>query len=610
MCGIVGLAQAKDFSSIPAMLSCLHHRGPDDEGVFKDADVEVAIAMRRLSIVDLGAGHQPMSNEDDSLWIVCNGEIFNAPQLRQRLESQGHPFKTSHSDTEVLLHLYEEKGESMLSDLNGMFAFVIYDKKRRRLFGARDRMGIKPLYYSKKDRRFAFASELKCLLALPWVSKDIRGESLYHYTSLQFVPAPHSIFQDIEKIPAGHCFSYDLAAKDFQLRRYWDISFEPDTSLARSDWQARIRSTMEEAVERWTLSDVPIACSLSGGLDSAALVGLLAKKTGKKIRTYTLGFHGEEQRAFSELELARTVARKWDTEHHELVVDPSKLLETLNDMVWHLEEPYAGGLPSWYVYEFIGRDCKVAMTGTGGDELFGNYGKWLNHEHSPLYLLLKRIKNVALGAHPPRELVDMFRYPHGHFYHRYLTDAAKDSFVFDRNNGGFSTEALLEKVWRASKSDNPRDAVPYVDFQMQLPEEFLHVTDSFSMAHSVEARVPFLDHTLVELVFKVPAAIRTSKHDRKGLLKDVVRDLLPQELLSQPKRGFILPLSLWTRRELKPLIEDSLNPSRLRQQGLFSAKLYDALVVPHMKGERDHTEQIWTLTMFQQWYNRFFNAAS
>ncbi len=611
MCGILGVTHRSDFPQLSAMLERIKYRGPDSEGRHEDLESGVALAMRRLSIVDLNGGHQPMSNEDDSLWVVCNGEIYNAPALRRRLQAK-HKFKTSHSDTEVLLHLYEEKGEAMLADLNGMFAFVIYDVKRRRLFGARDRMGIKPFYFCHKADRFAFASELKCLLALPWVSKEISASSFHHYLSLQFVPAPQSIFEDVQKLPAGHSFTYDLDRKTFHSRPYWTLPINPVEGISRSDWRDRIRASMEAAVERWTLSDVPIACSLSGGLDSAALVGLLAKQTGKKVKTFTLGFHGKEHESYSELPLAKLVAEKWDTEHHELTVEPSSILDSLDKMVWHLDEPYGGGLPSWYIYEFIGRECKVAMTGTGGDELFGNYGKWRIHERPVFYRPLKRIKDIAFGGHPWRESFDMIRWPHGHFYHRYLTDAAKHQLVAARGgrNGDASTEELLENLWRESSAQNPRDAVAAVDFQMQLPEEFLHVTDRFSMAHSVEARVPFLDHELVELAFQVPADIRTSAADHKGLLKTVIKDLLPKGLLDEPKRGFVLPLPLWTRRELRPFVEESLSPDRLKKQGLLSPAVYEKVVRPHMGGERDYTEQLWTLVMFQRWYDRFIESAA
>ena len=603
MCGIIGLTCTENHAYLPGMAARLIHRGPDDFGEYVDEKTGVAMAMHRLSIIDLSGGKQPMCNEDGTVWVVCNGEIYNSPELRRRLESKGHIFRTDHSDTEVLLHFYEEKSTRMLDDLNGMFAFVIYDRKRNVLFGARDRMGIKPLYYAGRNGRFAYASELKSLLVLPWVSRDICFTSLYHYISLQFVPAPESIYSDIKKLPAGHFFMYDLNSKNLKVERYWKLLFKPHNGLEVREWKDILRNKMEEAVQRWTLSDVPIACSLSGGLDSSSLIGLLAKSGQRQIRTYTLGFEGKERASYNELPLARKVAEKWGTEHHELVLNPPQLLKDIDKMVWHLDEPYAGGLPSWYVFEFIGRDCKVAMTGTGGDELFGNYGKWCVHEHSPLRRRLRVMKDV-IQWRSSRNIRDATKFPHGYFYHRYCTDAVKDDIIFlPRSETIETTEGLLEEIWNESNEENVRNAVAYVDFNMQLPEEFLLMTDRFSMAHSVEARVPFLDHELVEMAFTIPSHIRTKNGDLKYLLREIVNDLLPCELLTAPKRGFILPLPLWTRQELRPRIEHLLGPKNLKEQSIFSPQVWDRIVSPHLEGKRDYTQQVWTLFMFQLWYS-------
>lgn len=605
MCGIIGLTDKDDHSFLSEMKELLFHRGPDDEGEFIDSKTGVALAMRRLSIIDLIGGKQPMSNEDESVWVVCNGEIYNSPELRESLLEKGHQFISDHSDTEVLLHLYEDYSTGMLEYLNGMFAFVIYDKTRNILFGARDRMGIKPLYYGYKNGRFAYASELKSLLVLPWISRDICFNSLYHYISFQFVPAPDSILSDIKKLPAGHFFLYDLKSKDLRVKSYWELIFKPDNGLEIREWKEILRTKMDEAVRRWTLSDVPIACSLSGGLDSSAIVGLLAETGKQNIRTYSLGFEGKDQALYSELPLARKVAEKWGTEHYELVLSPQRLLQDLDRMVWHLDEPYAGGLPSWYVFEFVGRDCKVAMTGTGGDELFGNYGKWRVHEESPLRRRVRVVKDF-LKWRTGREIRDAKSFPHGYFCHRYFTDAVKDQVVFPRIPDKIKrTEGLLEEIWDASNEHDVRNAVAYVDFNMQLPEEFLLMTDRFSMAHSVEARVPFLDHELVETAFTVPSSIRTKNGDLKYLLREIVSDLLPLELRNAPKKGFILPLPLWTRQELRPRIEHLLSAEKLKKQNIFSPRTWDRIVFPHLEGKRDFTQQVWTLFMFQVWHERY-----
>lgn len=612
MCGIAALAGTGRFELVPGLLEPMVHRGPDDSGTYLDHENGAALAMRRLSIVDLSGGHQPMSNEDDSVWVVCNGEIYNSPAIRASLEAKGHRFKTRNSDIEVLLHLYEEKGQDMLHDLNGMYAFALLDRKRKLLFGARDRLGIKPLYYSLKDGALALASELKNLLSLPWVGRAIEPSSLRHYLGLQFVPGPESIFRDISKLPAGHAFTFDLATKEFTSRRYWDLDFtrRPPAEASRpADLAALVRSQFEEALERWTLSDVPIACSLSGGIDSTAIVGILAKRGHGTIRTYSLGFSGADGADYDELALARKVAEQWSTEHHELILEPRKLLGDLERMVWHLDEPYGGGLPSWYVYEFIGRDCKVAMTGTGGDELFGNYEKWGTHER-PLAARLVRFLRHGQGlSSPARELRAALRHPNGHFYNRYFSDAAVETLL-DGVGGAPAegTEALIQSLWDMASVHGPRNAAAFVDFHMQLPEEFLLVCDRFSMAHCVEARVPFLDHEFVEFVMSIPPGVRTRKGDLKYLLKEAVKDVLPPDLLSERKRGFVLPLKEWTRGELREPIREALEPGALRRQGIFSRTAWERVVKPHLDGERDLTQQVWTLYMFQLWHRRFAAA--
>jgi len=482
-----------------------------------------------------------------------------------------------------------------------MFAFVIYDKRKKLIFGCRDRIGIKPFYYTFKNGKFAFASELKSLLLLPWVSKAINSNSLYHYVSLQFIPAPESIFQDIKKLEAGHFFIYNLESQNLKDEKYWDLDVNQTQNRNVEEWKEIIRTKLTEAVKRWTLSDVPIACSLSGGIDSSAIVGLLAESGFQDIRTYSLGFSNKNDRRLNELPLARKVAQKWSTKHQEVTLDPTKVLNDLNHMTHHLDEPYGGGLPSWYIYELIGRDTKVCLTGIGGDELFGNYGKWRFHENRILKYL--KVAHSFFRFYSFKEIFDYRRFPIGHYYWRYFSDAVKDSLVFrSQPDTVVKTEPLLENIWKRSGCRNARDGVAYVDFKLQLPEEFLFVTDRFSMAHSVEARVPYLDHTLVELVFSIPYNIRTRFSDPKYLFKETVKDLLPPEVIRAPKKGFILPLTVWTRGELKPLIEEVLSPEYLAKQGIFSPVLFYHLIRPHLRGLIEATPQVWTLLMFQLWY--------
>lgn len=634
MCGIVGIAGQHERGWVRRMNTTITHRGPDDQGEYQSPDGLVSLAMRRLSIIDLTSGHQPMHNEDGTIWIVFNGEIYNAPEIRPWLEKRGHRFETANSDTEVLLHLYEEKGPSLLEDLNGMFAFVLHDRNRNLLFGARDRMGIKPLYYWRSNERFVFASELKSLLTLPFIERDIDQQSLFHYMTLLYVPDEASIIKGVRRVPPGHSFVYDLNGKQFTLQRYWQLTFVPDEYRSEGEWAELLRAELRSAVKRWTLSDVPIACSLSGGLDSSTIVGLLAELGYPKIKTYSLGFIGEQEQSWSEISLARKVARKWGTEHHEIFLKPQDLLSDLVSMVWHLDEPYGGGLPSWYVFREMSKDVKVGLTGTGGDELFGNYGKFriyeghhlvetalalrrwgkrsadvLGHLISPMAKLADRLPSswrwVGRGQ-MLSQIPKIISQPFGRYYYAnfdYLSDDRKrDAVLCIQNGNAQDTASYLQALYDNSDARDLRNGLAAVDFRTQLPEEFLFMTDRFSMAHSLEARVPLLDHLLVEKVFQIPSAMRTRRGDLKYLLKKAVADLLPTELLTAPKKGFVIPVELWLRGQLRPLAERLLHSQRLANQGLFHPQFYEYFVLPHLEGRATFTWQIWAALMFQLWY--------
>jgi asparagine synthase (glutamine-hydrolysing) len=624
MCGIVGLAGYDDLDSITEMNALIAHRGPDDSGEYRDPRSGVALAARRLSILDLKAGHQPMSNEEGTVWIAYNGEVFNSPELRSRLATH-HKFVTSNSDTEVLVHLYEDLHESMVERLNGMFAFVILDRARNCLFAARDHAGIKPLYYWQQGNRLSLASELKSLLQLPGFIREINRQSLYHYLSLRYVPGSDTIFKDVKRLPPGHWLRYDLATGSLDVRPYWTLELDPEEGRPVAEWAERVREGLRAAVDRWTLSDVPIACSLSGGLDSTSVVGLLAD-TGHHVSTYTLGFEGEDAERFGELAQARDVARRWGTDHHELLLDPERLLDDLVRMVWSLDEPYGGGLPSWYVFQFMSRQVKVGLTGTGGDELFGNYGKWRYMESRGLYrlaygayraahrdslmstrgdhyrsLLRRSVAGMSAGA-----LAEPMRF----YEHLYYTDEEKRDFLLRESTGLLATEEAVLAT-RGTAPAGPRDQVMLLDFSTQLPEEFLFMTDRFSMAHSLEARVPFLDRELVELVRRIPGALRTRRDDPKYLLRLATGDLLPEAVRNnRHKRGFVIPTGPWLRGSLRPLAERLLGADHLCKQGLFDPDYFANFVEPHLDGRTERGERIWPVLMFQLWHEVFITAAA
>lgn len=643
MCGIVSLVNMSESIGIEQLTSVLAHRGPDDEGFFVDREHNVSLGMRRLSIVDLEEGQQPMCNEDGLIWIIQNGEIYNSPELRTSLETRGHVFSSDHSDTEVILHLYEEEGVIGLQSLNGMFSFVIYDQKRQILFGARDRLGIKPLYFWKQGNQFACASELKALLLLPSVERKINLQSLYHYFTLLYVPGKESIFQNIERIPPGHYFKLDLLTNQLEIREYWRPRFNPIVGLSEAEWAARLREKLGQAVKRWTLSDVPIACSLSGGLDSTAVAGLMTENSQEPIQTFSLGFRGTGDEYWDETDRARAVAKRLETNHHEIRLEPEELLDDLVAMVWHLDEPYGGGLPSWYIFREMARFVKVGLTGTGGDELFGNYGKFAVYESSKLIQIAHQLhfrtpeaaRQLARIAQPLTKLTGhlpsdwpfigkgrglarypkLQKHPFGYYYYanwQYFSDEQKLSQLLVENiESSFeSTSEYLQAQYDQAWEPNIRDGLAAVDFRNQLAEEFLFMTDRFSMAHSLEARVPLLDHELVEFVCQIPPGIRTKIGDLKYLYKLAVSDLLPAELLDAPKRGFVIPVERWLRGRLKPLTEHLLARDRLIKQGIFRSSFYDSIVQPHLSGQANNTWQIWSMLMFQIWHVVFIEENS
>lgn len=575
------------------------HRGPDDHGVYVDKEAGLALAMRRLAILDIAGGVQPMRSGNGRYVLVYNGEIYNSRELRRELESAGETFSTDHSDTEVLLRLLMREGKNCLGRVNGMFAFAFYDSAKRELLCARDRLGIKPFYFSTDGGRFAFASELKALLELPFVRRDINRQALFDYLSLLYVPGSHSILDGVQRLPAGHYVKYSLADRNLEIKSWWQLQYVPDRQIEAREWPALIREELRQSVLRWSQSDVPVAVSLSGGLDSSAIAAIAAQ-SGLDVSAYSLGFEGAGEESWNELPLARDLARKWGISHHEVVLRPEATLDALPDMVEALDEPYGGGLPSWFVFRAMGGKVKVALTGTGGDEMFGNYGKWKLLEGGVLTRWLRtRAKDIS-RARFRRDFFETFYY---------FPDRTKRSILADAGDATRNTADMLFDRFQADSDNALRDAVARLDIETQLPEEFLMMTDRFSMAHSVEARTPFLDNGMVDLVRRIPADVRTRPVDLKYILREAVAPLLPQSLVNAPKRGFVIPLGKWLRGPLRAITEDLLAPARLRRQGIFSTDFYDIYVKKHLDGQADHTQRVWAALMFQLWHQRFIEAS-
>lgn len=594
MCGIVGLINYKNKDLLLKMNAMQAHRGPDYEGQFWDSGNLVGLAMRRLSIVDIESGSQPMTNEDESVVLIFNGEIFNAGALRSMLLSKGHIFKTTSSDTEVLVHLYEEYETDMLNMLNGMFAFAIYDKKKKNIFIARDHMGIKPLHYVFDGSQFAFASEIKSLRMAEITSDEIDEQGLWHYLSLQCVPAPLTIYRDIKVLPAAHYLIYHVDISHLEIKKYWDcIENRQVYHGSVQEVGEYVRENIEEAFERWTMSDVPLACSLSGGLDSSVIAAVISRK--HELHAYSLGFG--DFNAYDERELAKKLTTQYNIRHEEIVLTPKEVLNSLPEMIRALDIPYAGGIPSWFVFQKICGHEKVAFNGTGGDELFGNYSKWLRYEH-PLERWHKYQQFVKYGEN----IAEFFRYPSGSIYHKYMTENMKRNIVFSKNGNDENTSQFIERFFALCPSKDWRDRVPYVDFKVQLSEEFLMMIDRFSMHFSIEARVPFLDRELVEKVLGISSKVRTQKYNAKYLLKEAMGDLLPEEHLKAPKKGFVLPYREWLNKELRTAVLDLCTGEYLKRQGIFKESLETDLIKPFYDGKDYLTPLVWTVLMFQMWY--------
>lgn len=594
MCGIVGTVKYCDKEILHKMNEIQVHRGPDSEGVFWSEELSVGLAMRRLSIVDLENGTQPMYNENKRCVLVFNGEIFNADILRKELLKKGHIFVTASSDTEVLVHLYEEYGTDMLNHLNGMFAFAICDLDKRQVFVARDQMGIKPLHYIFDGSRLAFASEMKSLTGVGLSQKKIDQNALWQYLSFQCVPAPMTIYEDIRILPAAHYMLFDIEKAELKIEKYWDcIENRKKYEGSEEELSHFVRKQVEEAIERWTMSDVPLACSLSGGLDSTIIAAIVSQK--HELHTYSLGFENENE--FDERHLAKLVAQKCGTKHTEIILTPDELLKDIDKMIQTMDTPYGGGVPSWFVFRKIAGNEKVAFNGTGGDELFGNYSKWLRYEHP-----LERYRQTKHFLHTGESIAQIILHPNGSIYHKYMTEGMKNRVVNKVDHGIINTNAWLEKTWRECPSRSWRDRIPYVDFKIQLPEEFLMMLDRFSMHFSIEARVPFLDRELVENVLGIPACLRTKKYNAKYLLKEALGDILPEELLQMPKRGFVLPYKEWLKNELKEMVIDYCTGNTIKQQNLFSSEIENNLIVPFYRGNDELTPLVWQVLMFQRWF--------
>ncbi|NDP38743.1 MAG: asparagine synthase (glutamine-hydrolyzing) [Rhodoferax sp.] len=619
MCGIHGIYRFDGQGVAPGQLSVMgnvtRHRGPDDEGMHIDGPC--GIAMRRLSIIDLAGGHQPLSNADETLWLVCNGEIYNYRELRSELQAKGYHFKTG-SDSEVLLHLYDAEGDDFVLRLNGMFDFALWDARRHRLLIGRDRLGVKPLYVTQDGQRLAFATEAKALLTLPGVRAELNRGVVASYLHLGYVAAPDCIFAGIRKLPPATL----LAIENGQVRewRYWRLSPRMNQDLSEREWIERVRAQLEASVRMQMVSDVPIGAFLSGGVDSSAVVGLMAKQSQQPIRTYAIGFTGGEAEAlYNELPYARRVAEHFGTQHREIVVRPD-VVSLLPKLLWHMDEPLSDTafITTFLVSEFARQDVKVILSGVGGDELFGGYRRYLGEHYAQQYHRLPgwlRRSAASIAGRLPVDrhsgLLNTMRLAKGFLISAEMT--ADDRYrsylqVLDRE----TVSALLMQpdadhadplalAFAEASHEDSLNRMFAVDAQTQLPDDLLMLTDKMSMAVSLECRVPMLDHQLVELAASIPTAIKVRRGHLKHVLKESLVGLLPNDILERKKRGFGTPMGAWLKKELAPLLGRLLAPEVIQRRGLFRQPVVDRLVADHQGNRIDGTDALLALLNLEIW---------
>jgi asparagine synthase (glutamine-hydrolysing) len=625
MCGICGLASvdgasSPDRAALEAMSETMVHRGPDSDGVLVEGPV--GLAVRRLSIIDLEGGDQPIGNEDRSIHVVQNGEIYNYRELRAELERRGHRF-SSRSDTEVLVHLYEERGPRFVDELRGMFAVAVWDSRRRRLVLARDRFGIKPLYYRIAGPTLSFASELKALFAQPGFQRQIDFDALEAYLAFNSIPAPLTIFSGVRKLPAGHLLTWE--GREPQLERYArprpvpaaEVRPEGDEELA-----AELRERLRDSVRAHLVADVPVGVLLSGGIDSSVLTALAASESAERVSTFSIGF---EESSFDELSAARLVAEHYGTDHHELVLRPDAV-ELLPRLVEAFDEPFAdsSALPTYLVSELAAGTVKVALSGEGGDELFGGYYTYVADQIAPrlapaakaLRGVVERLpsssakasldykaKRFVRGAHlPPLE--------RHHAWKEIFSDDARAELVARRRDGISDPLDLYRARYGETEGAEPLARLQDLDLGIYLVDDLLVKTDRASMAHSLEARVPFCDPAVAELALALPTAKKVRGFAKKRLLRRAVAPLLPRSIARARKRGFSVPMAAWLRGELEPFAREVLAAGTVDGQGYFRSEQVSRLLDAHVAGREDLSRQIWGLMAFTLWAERYASSAA
>lgn len=607
------------------MARAMAHRGPDDEGILTLPGA--GLGSRRLSIIDVGGGHQPIANEDESIWVVLNGEIYNYRELRAELESHGHRFRT-HTDTEVLVHMYEESGEQFVQRLNGMFAFGLWDTRERKLLLARDRTGIKPLFYTAVNGTLAFGSELRTLIAWPRLAPELDPTALAQYLLFEYVPQPLSILRGVRKLPPASTLTF--CAGDICIQPYWEVALEQsEAGKAPTATEAaeRMKGALREAVRLELVSDVPLGVFLSGGIDSSALALAMSQEAPGQVESFSIGF---ENKSFDESGYARLVANHLGTHHHEMTFTSGELLDLVPRLPDLVDEPLGDSsiLPTHLLSRFAREHVKVALGGDGGDELFAGYSTLQAHRLTGYYNMLPRGFRRRLVEPVVRRLpVSMNNLSFDYKAKRFAASAALPAGErHQRWLGSFLPEELpgllgegaagwldpLEPLHRhlaSCRAGDPLNQILHLDMKMYLEGDILPKVDRASMACSLEARVPLLNNVLVDYVTRLPIDMKLRGFTRKWLLRKALDGALPDSILRRPKKGFNIPVALWLRSDLRELMMDTLSPARLKRNGWLNAQAVQKLMDDHLAGRTDNRKQIWTLLVFSLWADKYLSGS-
>ncbi|MCY7377544.1 MAG: asparagine synthase (glutamine-hydrolyzing) [Pyrinomonadaceae bacterium] len=628
MCGIAGWANLENKPSqnhneavLHQMCERMKHRGPDSEGLWLDETV--ALGMRRLSIIDLHTGEQPVYSEDKSIVVVMNGELYNFREVRNDLEKRGHQFETQ-TDTEILPHLYEEYGDAMLEHLNGMFAFALWDKNKNKLLIARDRFGEKPLYYGVFDGKLMFASEPKVLLANPSVKTAINTDALRSYLSFDYVPAPHSIYKNIYKLPAAHLLI--LEKGELKTRRYWNLTFHKNGDVPTIEKAAdELRELLADAVRMRLVSDVPLGILLSGGVDSSTVAAFATQFSSEKVKTFSIGF---EEDSFDESKYARQVAKHLNTEHYEEKLSVEKAADLISEIGTWLDEPLSDGslLPTFLLSRFVRKHVTVALGGDGGDEIFAGYPMYFAHKVANIYgaipqFLRNGIIEPLVNNLPVSSKNMSFDYKAKRFVAATKYDAVTrhhswfGSFSIDEQQSLLNKDILTNTsgdIYKDARdllkiTDAPTEIerMQFLDMNFYLAEDILTKVDRASMAVSLEVRAPFLDPRIAQFAAALPLEYKLKGSKGKYILKKAVAPLLPKNILHRPKKGFGVPIAEWLKGRLNPLMHDLLDAKRIKNQGLFDENYVRKLIKEHESGAASHHKQLWTLLVFQLWFDNF-----